>query len=96
MKKFYENAAHELRTAGLTLAQQYGTTVRYDGIIVGGYAVDLPVERSVLVELEAVRALDQIHRAQCLNHLKATGLRICLLIKFGLPRVAIGRIVQNL
>src|ERR1700745_849473 len=96
MKKVYENAAHELRTAGLTLAQQYGTTVRYDGIIVGGYAVDLPVERSVLVELEAVRGLDQIHRAQCLNHLKATDLRICLLIKFGLPRVAIGRIVQNL
>jgi GxxExxY protein len=73
--------------------QQYGMVVRYDGIDVGQYAVDLLVEGAVLVELKAVRALDDIHRAQCLNYLKATGLHLCLLINFGKTRLEVKRIV---
>ena len=81
LEKVYENAlAYELCKAGLAVLQQYGMVVRYDGIDVGEYAVDLLVEDAVLVELKAVRALDDIHRAQCLNYLKATGLHLCLLI----------------
>jgi GxxExxY protein len=79
VEKVYENAlAHEFRKAGLAVAQQYGVVVRYDGIILGEYAVVLLVQDSVVVELEAVTAPNHIHRAQCLNYLKATGLRMCL------------------
>jgi GxxExxY protein len=70
--------------------------VRYDGIVVGEYAADLLVEGAVLAELKAVRALDDIHRAQCLNYLKATGLRLCLLLNFGNPRLEIKRIAFRL
>src|SRR3954462_14887194 len=88
LEKVYENAlAHELRKAGLAVLQQYGMVVRYDGIDVGEYAVDLLVEGAVLVELKAVRALDDIHRAQCMNYLKATGLHLCLLVNFGKTRL---------
>jgi GxxExxY protein len=94
LEKVYENAlAHELRKAGLAVSQQHPAIVRYDGIVVGEYAVDLLVEQTVLVELKAVRALDDIHRAQCLNYLKATGLRICLLINFGNARIQIKRVI---
>jgi GxxExxY protein len=94
LKRSYENAlAHELRKAGLAVMQQYGMVVRYDGIIAGEYAVDLLVEGAVRVELKAVRALDDIHRAQCLNYLKATGLHLCLLINFGKTRLEVKRIV---
>jgi GxxExxY protein len=94
LEKIYENAlAHELRKAGLAVLQQYGIVVRYDGIDVGDYAVDLLVEGAVLVELKAVRALDDIHRAQCLNYLKATGLHLCLLVNFGRTRLEVKRIV---
>src|SRR5689334_15088186 len=59
LEKVYENAlAHELRQAGLAVAQQHPVVVRYDGVVVGEYAVDLLVERRVLVELKAVRAFD--------------------------------------
>jgi GxxExxY protein len=45
VEKVYENAlAHELRKAGLMVAQQRGLTVLYDDIIVGEYTVDLLVE----------------------------------------------------
>jgi GxxExxY protein len=43
--------------------------VRYDGIVVEEYSVDLLAERIVLVELKVAKALDEIHRAQCLNYL---------------------------
>ena len=92
LEKLYENAlAHELRLAGLAAEQQHGMTVRYKGVIIGEYTADLLVERSVLVELKVVGALDDVHRAQCLNYLKATGLRVCLLLNFARPRVEVQR-----
>jgi len=96
VEKVHENAlAHELRKAGLDVKQQYGIQVAYDGVIVGEFATDLLVEECVLVELKAAKALDDVHKAQCLNYLKATGLRVCLLVNFGSPRVQIKRIVRD-
>jgi len=94
LEKIYENAlALELRKAGLTTVQQHGIQVLYDGVVVGEYVADLLVEGIVLVELKAVKALDDIHAAQCLNYLKATGIQICLLINFGRPRVEVKRLI---
>jgi GxxExxY protein len=68
LEKVYENAlVHELRKAGLAVAQQRGVTVMYDGVIVGDHAVDLLVQESVIVELKAIKAVAEIHRAQCIN-----------------------------
>ena len=97
LEKVYENSlVHELRKSGLTVLQQHPVVVRYDGIVVGEYIVDLLVEGVVLVELKVARAIDDIHRAQCLNYLKATGLHLCLLLNFGKPRLEIKRIVLAL
>ena len=62
---------------------------------VGEYFADLLVERKVVVELKSVKNLENIHKAQCAHYLKATGLRVCLLINFGAPRVQIKRIVNG-
>jgi GxxExxY protein len=96
VEKVYENAlAYEIRKRHISVAQQYGVVVRYDGIIVGEYMADLLVEDTVLLELKAVKALDDIHLAQCPNYLRATGLRLCLLLNFGQPRLQIKRIVRG-
>jgi GxxExxY protein len=58
------------------------------------YYADLVVEKNVLVELKAVKSLDEVHYAPCLNYLKATGLRACLLLNFGTPKVEIKRIIR--
>jgi len=50
------------------------------------------VEKLILVELKVVRTLDNVHIAQCMNYLRATGLRLCLLMNFARPRVEIKRI----
>jgi len=96
LEKVYENAlTHELGKAGIQVTQQHSIKVHYDGLEVGAFIADLLVENAVLVELKAVKALDDIHRAQCMNYLKATGHTVCLLINFGSPKLEIKRIVYN-
>ena len=97
LEMVYENAlALELRGAGLAMVQQQGLAVLYRGAVVGEYATDLIVEQSLLVELKAARALDEAHHAQCINYLKASGLRLGLLLNFGGPRLDIRRVVNGL
>jgi len=67
--------------------------VFFDGILVGEIFADLLVEEKVLVEIKAVRALDELHVAQAMNYLKASGMPICLLINFGRPKIEIRRFV---
>ena len=94
-EKCYENAlVHDLRNAGLNVQQQVALAVMYEGIVVGEYVADLIVEGQVIVELKAIKACDEIHAAQCINYLAATGLPICLLINFG-KRVEIKRFVRG-
>jgi GxxExxY protein len=93
LEKVYGNAlAHELGKCGLSVVQQHGIEV----ILVGQYAVDLLVEETVMVELKAIKALDDAHAAQCIHYLTATGLRLCLLLNFGKPRLELRRFANGL
>jgi GxxExxY protein len=90
-EKCYENAlAYELRKAGFEVKQQFPITVWYEDIIIGDYIGDLLVE-NVLIELKAIKALDDAHAAQCINYLTTTRLPICLLLNFS-QRVEIKRL----
>jgi GxxExxY protein len=96
LEKVYENAlAVELRHRGLEIAQQHGIEVRYKDIPVGDFVTDILVGGTVIIEVKAVKALDDVHSAQCLNYLKATGLSVCLLVNFGTPKATAKRIVHN-
>ncbi len=97
LEKVYAHAlAYELRAAGLAVEQQRSVRVRYNDVVVGEYFADLLVENVLLVELKTVNALGDAHRMQCTNYLKATGLRLCLLLNFGRPRLEIKRVVRDL
>ncbi len=94
LEKVYENALLiELVKQGLHVEKQKPVAVTYSGQIVGEYIADLVVEESVIVELKAVKALDNVHQAQLLNYLKATGMNTGLLLNFGTPRLGIKRMV---
>ena len=95
-EKVYENALlHELRKSGLKVQAQKSIEVWYDGILVGDFIADLLVEDTILVELKACRTLSDAHTAQALNYLAATGLRICLLLNFGSPKVEVRRLGRD-
>jgi len=57
--------------------------VWFRGHRVGQFQADILVEKCVLLELKAVRALDSSHRAQLLNYLRATEVEVGLLLNFG-------------
>jgi len=96
LEKVYENALMvELRYDGLRVDQQVPFQVRYREEVVGNYVPDIVVERSVILEVKAQARLDVVNRVQCLNYLRATGLRIALLLNFGSPRVEVQRVVHR-
>lgn len=96
LEKIYENAlSHELRKNGHVVEQQKAIIVRYDGVIMGEYFADVLVDQCIVVEIKTVKALDDAHRAQCLNYLRATNLKLGLVVNFGDPKVEIMRVVNR-
>jgi GxxExxY protein len=68
----------------------------YDDMVVGEYFADLMIEDCLLVEIKAVNTLNEAHTAQCINYLKATNLKLCLLLNFARPRLEIKRLANGL
>ena len=96
LEKVYENSlAVELRDRGLAVVQQRGIQVVYGQQVVGEYFADLIVSSRVIVELKAVKCLDNIHEAQCINYLRASRLPLCLLMNFSRPRLEVRRIIAG-
>jgi GxxExxY protein len=67
--------------------------VRYKGESVGVYYADLLVDDAVVCEVKALDKLAPAHEAQLLNYLKATGIKVGLLLNFGPSRVEVKRMV---
>ncbi len=73
------------------LAVRYA--VQYKGQHVGEYIADLVVGDQLVVELKCADSLSSEHTAQCINYLKASGLKLALLINFQHPKVEWKRII---
>jgi len=92
VESVYQNAlAHALRIGDFVVELGKRVQVHFDGIVVGDFAPDMLVERTVLVEIKAIRALAPVHETQLVNYLTATGLDIGLLINFGAERLEFKR-----
>ncbi len=91
----YEEATIiELEALGLEVARQKPIEIIYKGKVVGKFRIDLIVEGKVILELKAVTALNDVFKQQLLSYLKATDLRLGILINFGSRRVESVRIVN--
>jgi GxxExxY protein len=86
----------ELSDSNIPFQSQPAIKLSYKGReIEPSFQPDLICFESVVVELKAVTALGDAHRAQVHNYLRATGHRLGLLVNFGhYPKVEIERIVQ--
>jgi GxxExxY protein len=84
VEKVYKNAlAIELGEVGIKCAVEVPLKVLYHGKTVGDYYADMIVDDKIIVEVKALSDLEPIHEVQLVNYLKATGLRVGLLINFG-------------
>jgi len=94
LESVYERAmAREFQLRGIVTQRQIRLPVVYKGVHVGDYVPDLLVERQLIVELKCVECFSNEHLAQCLNYLRASGLRLALLINFQHPKMEWKRII---
>jgi GxxExxY protein len=97
LEKVYENAmAIELAESGLNVETQKQIQVSYRDQIVGDYFIDILVDNDIILELKAVKAMENIHFAQCQNYLKATGKKLGLVINFGEEKVKVRRVANGI
>jgi len=94
LEKVYHKAlVVELKLRRLPIEEEYAIKVIYENEIVGEYYADIFVERKVIVEIKVDDKYNSQHEAQLLNYLKATGIKIGLLINFGKSKCEFKRLI---
>ncbi|HWF18334.1 MAG TPA: GxxExxY protein, partial [Verrucomicrobiae bacterium] len=88
LESVYQKAMQvELLRVGLKCELEHPITVQYKGAIVGYFQADLFVNDAVMVELKTAKNYNPEDEPQLLNELKATGIKVGLLINFGRTKV---------
>ena len=82
-----------LQHRGIPYERQKEVEVFFEDVSVGLQRLDLVVDVRIILELKAVKALEDIHFAQLRSYLRATGLRVGLLLNFNAPMLIVKRVV---
>ena len=94
LESVYQRAMQaELQRSGLKAEIECPIKVRYKDVIVGDFRADLFVNESVIVELKTAKNYNSEDEPQLLNELKATGVKVGLLVNFGRTKVEFKRMV---
>lgn len=95
LESLYEEAlAYEFELRGIPFEKQKEIAVRYKGREVGKHRLDFVIDGKIILELKAVSDLTDVFRKQTTSYLKATGLKLGILINFSTPSVDYERIVN--
>ena len=96
VEAFYENAlALELRARSIPFQRQLTVPVLYRGTEVGLHRLDLLVAKLIVVELKAIRALDDVHFAVARSSLRAVGKEHGLLLNFAKTTLDVRRVIAS-
>lgn len=91
LESVYESAlCEEFDRAGISYQQQVGFVGEYNGKQLPPQRIDLLVENDIILELKAVRAVDDLHLAQLVSYLRLTNKPLDLLINFHAPTIQNG------
>ena len=94
LEKVYQRAMQaELQLRGVSAELEYKIKVHFKDALVGEYSADLCVEDCVIVELIVAKEYHSEDEPQLLNELKATGIKVGMLINFGRTQVEFKRMV---
>ena len=94
LESVYKRAMHvELQQPGLKAEVEAPVKVLYKSAIVGDFRADLLVNEAAILELKTAKNYNAEDEPQLLNELKATGIKVGLLINFGRTKVEFKRMV---
>jgi GxxExxY protein len=96
VEKMYEEAlCIELRQAGIDFERQKDVVVFYDGQEVGWHRLDLLIENRLVIELKAVKVIEDVHLAVAHSYLRAAKVDLALVINFAGPTLAVKRVIET-
>ncbi len=91
---YQESLALEFAEQRIPFEREKPIEIEYRGqVLQKNYIADFVCYDKILVELKALSALEGIHTAQVINYLKATGIKLGLLVNFGTESLEYKRIV---
>ncbi|OPX26900.1 MAG: hypothetical protein B1H05_01480 [Candidatus Cloacimonas sp. 4484_140] len=83
----------ELNNKGFNAETEHPVEVFYKGKQISKYFADVMVDRKIILELKAEDKLNLIHQAQVINYLKASRIKVGLLINFGKKKCEFKRLI---
>jgi len=96
LESIYEKAlVIQLQKVGLRVESQVPIDISYHGEIVGQHRLDLLVEGQVILELKAIKNLEDAHFATVRSYLRAANLRHGLLLNFSKAKLEIKRVIDG-
>lgn len=94
LESIYENSlVFELQKRGLEVKNQIEIPVLYDNVEVGKHRIDLLVEDKIMVELKAIKNIEDVHFAIVKSYLRAFGLEHGLILNFAKTTLEIKRVI---
>ncbi len=90
---------YELLKTGLLVERQKPLPLFYETIKMEiGYRLDFMIENKLVIEVKAVEAINDVHKAQVITYLKLSGCKLALLVNFNVVLIKDGikRLVNNL
>jgi len=94
LESIYQNCLKiECRKRGIKAEFQKKVIIYYDGETVGTHKLDILVNDELVVELKAIKALEDVHFAQVRSYLRATELKHGLLVNFATLTLTVKRVL---
>ncbi len=84
----------ELNMQNISHEREKEMPLSYKGFDIGKRRVDFFIEEKIMLEIKAVKILEDVHLAQAINYLEAYGMEIGLLINFGSTSLQFKRVMK--
>ena len=84
----------ELNMQDINHVREQEMPLHYKGFDIGSRRVDFFIEDKIMLEIKAVKELEDVHLAQAINYLEAYGMEIGLLINFGNTSLQFKRVMK--
>lgn len=96
LESIYENAfVIELQKHNLKVERQREVIIKYDGFEIGRHRLDIIVDDTIVVELKAVRNIEDVYFSIVKSYLKALEKEHGLIINFSKPVLEIKRVIHK-
>ena len=80
----------EFEANGVSYESERAVPIRYHGKLICTQRIDLLVENALILEAKSVERIHPVHVAQTVGYLRATGLRLALVVNFNVDSLRRG------